>query len=93
MAKIELAHLKELAEMSEPIFTTRIAFTIMIFAMLLAQQLAVDQRASHQSKVIGEHLYKTNGLRIDRGGLPRTGPGNETEYQKTVWGHAKRYEG
>ena len=57
MAKIELAHLKELAEMSGPIFTTRIPFTKMIFAMLLAQQLAADQRAPYQSKLIGEHLF------------------------------------
>jgi len=47
MAKIVLAHLKELAEMSGPIFTTRIVFTKMIFAMLLAQQLAADQRTPY----------------------------------------------
>ena len=33
--------------------------------MLRTQQLAADRRASYQSQVIGENLYKTNGLRME----------------------------
>ncbi len=87
MAKMELPHLKEPAEISGSTFTTRIVFTILLFAMLLAiaslgennatkemlrtQQLAADQRASYQSQVIGENLYKTNGLRMEADLLER----------------------
>jgi hypothetical protein len=97
MAKIELLHLKELAEVSGSTFTARIAFTIMIFAMLLAiaslgknnatkemlltQQLAADQRASYQSKVIGEQLYKMNGLRMEADLLER-GPAMRPNIRK-----------
>ena len=84
---MELPHLKEPAEISGSTFTTRIVFTILLFAMLLAitslgennatkemlrtQQLAADQRASYQSQVIGENLYKTNGLRMEADLLER----------------------
>jgi hypothetical protein len=87
MAKMELPLLKEPAEISGSTFTTRIVFTILLFAMLLAitslgennatkemlrtQQLAADQRASYQSQVIGENLYKTNGLRMEADLLER----------------------
>lgn len=87
MAKMELPHLKEPAEISGSTFTTRIVFTILLFAMLLAiaslgennatkemlrtQQLAADQRASYQSQVIGENLYKTTGLRMEADLLER----------------------
>jgi hypothetical protein len=97
MAKNELPHLKELSEKSGSTFTTRIAFTTMIFAMLLAitslgennatkemlltQQLAADQRASYQSKVIGENLYKTNGLRMEADLLER-GPAMRPNIRK-----------
>ena len=97
MAKSERPHLKELSEKSGSTFTTRIAFTTMIFAMLLAitslgennatkemlltQQLAADQRASYQSKVIGENLYKTNGLRMEADLLER-GPAMRPNIRK-----------
>ena len=87
MAKLELPPLKEPAEMSGSTFMTRIALTTMIFAVLLAitslgennatkemlltQQLAANQRASYQSQVIGENLYKTNGLRMEADLLER----------------------
>lgn len=87
MTKIERHDHEELTEMGGSTFMTRIAFTIMIFAMLLAitslgennatnemlrtQQLAADQRASYQSQVIGENLYKTNGLRMEADLLER----------------------
>jgi hypothetical protein len=69
------------SEMSGTAFASRVAFSIMVFALLLAlsslgannamnnmlftQQQAADQRASYQSQVIGEQLYKTNGLRME----------------------------
>ena len=97
MAKMELPHLNEPAEMSGPTFTTRIAFFTMTFAvllaitslgennatkeMLLAQQLAADQRASYQSQVIGENLYKTNGLRMEADLLER-GPAMRPNIRK-----------
>jgi Domain of unknown function (DUF4337) len=87
MAKMELPHLIEPADISGSTFTTRIVFTILVFAMLLAitslgennatkemlrsQQLAADQRASYQTQVIGENLYKTNGLRMEADLLER----------------------
>jgi hypothetical protein len=97
MTKTERHDPKELAEMSGSIFTTRIALTIMIFAVLLAitslgennatkemlltQQLAADQRASYQSKVIGENLCKTNGLRMEADLLDR-GPAMRPNIRK-----------
>ena len=87
MTKMELPHSKEPTEMSGSTFTTRVALATMIFAVLLAitslgennatkemlltQQLAADQRASYQSQVIGENLYKTNGLRMEADLLER----------------------
>jgi Domain of unknown function (DUF4337) len=72
---------EEPAEISGRLFAKRIAFSTMIYAVLLAltslggnsatnkrlyaQQQAADQRATYQSQVIGEQLYKTNGLRME----------------------------
>jgi hypothetical protein len=97
MAKTERHDPEELAEMSGSTFMTRIAFTTMIFAVLLAitslgennatkemlltQQLAADQRASYQLKVIGENLYKTNGLRMEADLLDR-GPAMRPNIRK-----------
>jgi hypothetical protein len=97
MAKTERHDPEELAEMSGSTFTTRIALTTMIFAVLLAitslgennatkemlltQQLAADQRASYQLKVIGENLYKTNGLRMEADLLDR-GPAMRPNIRK-----------
>jgi hypothetical protein len=69
------------AEMSGPAFASRVAFSIMVCALLLAlaslganiamnnmlftQQQAADLRASYQSQVMGEQMYKTNGLRME----------------------------
>jgi hypothetical protein len=87
MTKIERHDPEELAKKCGSTFTTRVALVTMIFAMLLAitslgennatkemlltQQLAADQRASYQSQVIGENLYKTNGLRMEADLLER----------------------
>lgn len=87
MAKKECQDPEHFTNISGSAFTTRIALTTMIFAvllaitslgennaakeMLLAQQLAADQRASFQSQILSEHQYKTNGLRMEADLLER----------------------
>ena len=81
MSEVELPNLEELEEIKAKAFTKRIALTTAIFAvllaitslggnnamkeMLLSQQQASDQWAFYQSKVLREHLYRTNGQRIE----------------------------
>ncbi len=87
MAELELPKPEELEEMRAKTFTRRIALTTAIFAVLLAitslggnnatkemmltQQQSSDQWAFYQAKVIREHLYKTNGLRMEADLLER----------------------
>ncbi len=81
MPDIELPNPAELEEARNKIFTKRVALTTAIFAvllavtslggnnatkeMLLSQQEASDQWAFYQSKVLREHLYKTNAIQIE----------------------------
>jgi len=97
MAEVELPNLEELEEIKSKTFTKRIALTTAIFAVLLAitslggnnatkemmlsQQQASDQWAFYQSKVLREHLYRTNGLRIELDLLER-GAGMKPETKK-----------
>jgi len=97
MAEVELPDLEELEELKAKTFTKRIALTTAIFAvllaitslggnnamkeMLLAQQQSSDQWAFYQSKAMREHLYKTNGLRIELDLLER-GAGMKAETKK-----------
>jgi Domain of unknown function (DUF4337) len=97
MAEVELPNVKELEEIKAKTFTRRIALTTAIFAVLLAitslggnnamkemlltQQQASDQWAFYQSKALREHLYKTNGLRIEMDLLER-GAGMKPEAKK-----------
>ncbi len=87
MAEIELPNLAELEEIKAKTFTRRVALTTAIFAvllaitslggnnamkeMLLSQQQASDQWAFYQSKVLREHLYKSNSLLIEANLLER----------------------
>ena len=87
MAEIELPNLAELEEIKAKTFTKRVALTTAIFAvllaitslggnnamkeMLLSQQQASDQWAFYQSKVLREHLYKSNSLLIEANLLER----------------------
>ncbi len=87
MDEVELPNLEELEEIKAKTFTRRVALTTAIFAvllaitslggnnamkdMLLSQQQASDQWAFYQSKALREHLYKTNGLRIEADLLER----------------------
>lgn len=97
MAEVELPSLEELEEIKAKTFTKRVALTTAIFAvllaitslggsnamkeMLLSQQQASDQWAFYQSKALREHLYKTNGLRIEVDLLER-GAGMKPEAKK-----------
>jgi hypothetical protein len=97
MAEVELPNIEELEEMKAKTFTKRIALTTAIFAvllaitslggnnamkeMLLAQQQSSDQWAFYQSKAMREHLYKTNGLRLELDILER-GAGMKAEVKK-----------
>lgn len=81
MADIEIPDAEELDEIKGKTFTKRVALTTAIFAvilaitslggnnamkeMLLAQQQASDQWAFYQAKVIREHLYRSQKLRLE----------------------------
>jgi hypothetical protein len=81
MAEVELPNAEELEELRGKKFTKRVALVTAIFAvilaitslggnnamkeMLLAQQQASDQWAFYQAKVIREHLYRSQKLRLE----------------------------
>lgn len=81
MSDVELPDHQELAEQASKAFPKRVALTTAVFAVLLAvsslggnnatkemmlsQQQASDQWAFYQSKAMREHLYKTNGARLE----------------------------
>ena len=92
MAEVELPNTGELEEIRAKTFTKRVALVTAIFAvmlaitslggnnatkeMILAQQQSSDQWAFYQAKVIREHLYRAQKMRIeadllDRGGTLR----------------------
>jgi hypothetical protein len=81
MAEVELPNTEELAEIRGKRFTKRVALTTAVFAvvlaitslggnnatkeMILAQQQSSDQWAFYQSKVVRQHLYNIERLRIE----------------------------
>jgi hypothetical protein len=81
MSEIELPDPEELEEVKAKTFTRRVALTTAIFAvllaitslggnnamkeMLLAQQQASDQWAFYQAKVIREHFYRGQKIRLE----------------------------
>jgi len=81
MSEVELPNTEELEEARSKRFTRRVALTTAIFAvilaitslggnnamkeMILAQQQSSDQWAFYQSKVIREHFYKIEKMRIE----------------------------
>ncbi|MEK6671912.1 MAG: DUF4337 domain-containing protein [Nitrospirota bacterium] len=81
MAEVEIPNTEELEEIRSKAFTKRIALVTAIFAvilaiaslggsnatkeMLLAQQQSSDQWAFYQAKVIREHLYKSQKVRLE----------------------------
>ena len=80
MPEVELPNPEELEEIKAKSFTKRVALTTAIFAvvlaiaslggnnamkeMLLAQQQASDQWAFYQAKVIREHQYRAQKMRL-----------------------------
>src|SRR5512139_1751987 len=87
MAEVELPNLEELEEIKAKKFTKRVALTTAIYAvllaitslggnnamkeMLLAQQQSSDQWAFYQSKVMREHLYRTQKMQMETGLIER----------------------
>lgn len=87
MAEVELPNAEELEEIKGKKFTKRVALTTAIFAvilaitslggnnamkeLLLAQQQASDQWAFYQAKVVREHLYRSQKLRLEEDLLER----------------------
>lgn len=95
MPEVELPRPDELREHAENSFSRRVALVTAIFAvvlaiaalggnhamkeMLLAQQQSSDQWAFYQAKVVREHLYRAQKLRLEvdlaeRGSAPRAAP-------------------
>ncbi len=81
MPEVELPNTEELAEAGRKQFTKKVALTTAVFAvmlavtslggnnatkeMLLAQQQSSDQWAFYQSKVIRQHLYNIEKMRME----------------------------
>ncbi len=89
MAEVELPNTEELEEIRSKTFTKRVALVTAIFAvilavsslggnnamkeMLLAQQQSSDQWSFYQAKVIREHLYRSQKMRIEADLMERGG--------------------
>ena len=99
MAEIELPNPEELHERGEDRFGRRVALVTAVYAvmlaiaslggnnamkeMLLAQQLSSDQWAFYQAKVIREHLYRAQKLRLEADLLER-GPSIKPEVREAL---------
>jgi Domain of unknown function (DUF4337) len=89
MAEVEVPNPKELDERAEDRFGRRVALVTAVFAvilsissmggnnatkeMLLAQQKSSDQWAFYQAKVLREHLYRAQKLRLEADLLEKGG--------------------
>ena len=87
MSEVELPNIEELEEEKKKNFTRRLALSTAIFAvilaitslsgnnamkeMILAQQQASNQWGFYQAKVIREHLYRSEKLRLEADLLER----------------------
>jgi hypothetical protein len=81
MAEVEIPNCEELEEIRGKKFTRRVALTTAIYAvvlaitslggnnamkeMLLASQQSSDQWAFYQAKVVREHLYRSQRMRLE----------------------------
>ena len=99
MAEVELPDPKELHEQAESQFSRRVALVTAIYAvalslaglggnnatkeMILAQQQSSDQWAFYQAKVIREHQYRIQKLRLEVDLLER-GPALKPEVQEKL---------
>ena len=111
MAEVEVPNPEELEEKRDKTFSRRVAFTTAVYAvvlaiaslggnnamkeMLLAQQLASDQWAFYQAKVIREHLYRSQKLTVDvalaESSVPRSERGHLEALARTFAEEEKRY--
>lgn len=105
MAEVELPNTEELDELKGKKFTKRVALTTAIYAvllaitslggnnamkeMLLAQQQSSDQWAFYQSKVMREHLYRTQKMQMEAGLIER-GKSMTAEARKHYEGQIKK---
>jgi len=110
VAEIELHDPEELEEHKASPFTRRVALTTAIYAvflaitalggnnamkeMLLAQQQSSDQWAFYQAKVIREHLYRSQKLRLELDLLEKEGlkPEVKKRYEALMEQMAKEEE-
>lgn len=113
MAEVELPDSGELEELKGKKFTKRVALTTAVYAvllavtslggnnamkeMLLAQQQSSDQWAFYQSKVMREHLYKTQKIQMETALVERgkaMSPEVRKHYEdliKKIQGEEERY--
>jgi len=103
VAELELPNPEELDEQRKDSFSKRVALVTAIFAvvlaitslggnnatkeMLLAQQQSSDQWAFYQSKVMREHLYRTQKMQMEATLLEnraRMNPAARANYEKLV---------
>ncbi len=102
MAEIELPDPEELEELKAKGFTRRVALTTAIYAvflaitalggnnamkeMLLAQQQSSDQWAFYQAKVIREHFYRGQKMRLELDLLEKESlkPGVKKRYEELL---------
>jgi hypothetical protein len=105
MAEVEIPNTEELEEIKGKVFTKRVALTTAIFAvalaitslggnnamkeMLLAQQQSSDQWSFYQAKVLREHLYRSQKLRLEIDLIER-GSGMRAEVKARVEGLLKK---
>jgi len=105
MPDVELPNTEELEESKGKAFTKRVALTTAIFAvllaisslggshamkeMLLAQQQSSDQWSFYQAKVLREHLYRNQKLRLEIDLIER-GSGMKPEVKGRVEGLLKK---
>jgi len=105
MAEVELPNTEELEEIRGKAFTKRVALTTAIFAvmlaitslggnnamkeMLLSQQQSSDQWSFYQAKVLREHLYRGQKLRLEVDLIER-GSGMRPEVKERVEAMVKK---
>jgi len=107
MPEAELPNPEEIGEKAESRFGRRVALVTAIYAvllaiaglggsnatkeMLLAQQQSSDQWAFYQAKVIREHQYRTQKMRLEAD-LVERGPSLKPEAREKLEALLKKYE-
>jgi hypothetical protein len=107
MAEVELPNPEELHERLEDRFSRRVALVTAVFAvllaiaalggnhamkeMLLAQQKSSDQWAFYQAKVIREHQYRGQRLRLEAD-LVERGPAMKPEAREKLEALARKFD-